>query len=209
MRPIDADALFTPRNVRKVTEYDETGCGIDYLAVPWEVIQNAPTLDYAPVRHSEWIMVSPDGSWGVCKACNRSDGIDPIASLTATSEFQARSVTVGSMRGGCQMKTPDETKKGLFHCTGDYSAYHCGRCDYAICGRRCDDNGVKLLRDALAYIQQLEAGQWDLFFEITSAYYGKQMYGINDDGTVYSRYSCKEMTFEQAVKEFKELISGE
>lgn len=73
MRPIDANALYTPRNVRKVTEYDETGCGIDYLAVPWEVIQNAPTLDYAPVRHGSWKHEEPVKDDGqkpfVCSAC--------------------------------------------------------------------------------------------------------------------------------------------
>lgn len=55
VRPIDAEALYAPRSVRKVTEYDETGCGMDYLAVPWEVIQNAPTLDYVP--RQQWISV--------------------------------------------------------------------------------------------------------------------------------------------------------
>lgn len=55
MRPIDADRLYAPRSVRRVTEYDETGCGMDYLAVPWEVIEDAPTLDCDPVRHGEWI----------------------------------------------------------------------------------------------------------------------------------------------------------
>jgi hypothetical protein len=49
MRPIDADALKVVPNVRKVTEYDETGCGIDYLAIPVEVIEDAPTIDVAQV----------------------------------------------------------------------------------------------------------------------------------------------------------------
>lgn len=49
MRPIDADSLKVVPNVRKVTEYDETGCGLDYLAIPVDVIEDAPTLDVAPV----------------------------------------------------------------------------------------------------------------------------------------------------------------
>lgn len=102
------------------------------------------------------------------------------------------------------MKTSEEIKKGLDVCgtlDGD-----CENCPYDGLQIFCGD---RLRKDALAYIQQLESGKWDMFFEITSAYYGKQMYGLNNDGTVYSRYSCEEMTFEQAVKEFKELISGE
>ena len=55
------------------------------------------------------------------------------------------------------MKTSDEIKKGLFHCMGDYSSYHCGKCPYRVGETRCDDRGVKMFRDALAYIQQLEA----------------------------------------------------
>lgn len=63
--------------------------------------------------------------------------------------------------------------------------------------------------DALAYIQQLEACRWELFDYLSTAYYGKQMYGLNDDGTVYSRYSCDTMPFERAVDEFRRLIADE
>jgi hypothetical protein len=50
MRLIDADALLKKApNVCKVTEYDETGCGISYLAVPVEAIKNAPTVDAVEV----------------------------------------------------------------------------------------------------------------------------------------------------------------
>ena len=45
MRLIDADALVNSYDVRKVTEYDESGCGIDYKAVPVKAIEAAPTID--------------------------------------------------------------------------------------------------------------------------------------------------------------------
>ena len=32
-------------DVRKVTEYDESGCGVDYKAVPVDVINQAPAVD--------------------------------------------------------------------------------------------------------------------------------------------------------------------
>ena len=54
-RLIDADVLLQVPNVRKVTEYDETGEFITYLAVPVEAIQNAPTIEAEPVRHGRWI----------------------------------------------------------------------------------------------------------------------------------------------------------
>ena len=58
-------------------------------------------------------------------------------------------------------------------------------------------------------MEQLESSRWELFAELSTAYYGKQMYGLNDDGTVYSRYSCDTMSFEQAADEFRRLISDE
>lgn len=54
MRLIDTDDLLKVPNVRKVTEYDETGEGITYLAVPVEAIENAPTIEAEPVRHGKW-----------------------------------------------------------------------------------------------------------------------------------------------------------
>jgi len=45
MRLIDTDDLLKVPNVRKVTEYDETGEGITYLAVPVEAIEKAPTIE--------------------------------------------------------------------------------------------------------------------------------------------------------------------
>lgn len=48
---------------------------------------------------------------------------------------------------------------------------------------------------------------WDVFDDLTSSYYGKQMYFTQPDGTIYSRVSCGYMTFEEALSEFRETIS--
>lgn len=45
-------------------------------------------------------------------------------------------------------------------------------------------------------------GQWDMFERITNAYFGKQYYFPQDDGTIYSRYSGTYITKEEAVKQF-------
>lgn len=45
-------------------------------------------------------------------------------------------------------------------------------------------------------------GQWDMFELITNAYFGKQYYFPQDDGTIYSRYSDTYITKEEAVKQF-------
>lgn len=66
MRLIDADALLTVPNVRKVTEYDETGEGITYLAVPVEAIEKAPTIEAEPVRHGKW----EEGAFENSKRCS-------------------------------------------------------------------------------------------------------------------------------------------
>ena len=60
---ISRAALIGVPNVRKVCEYDETGCSITYKAVPVEVIENAPTIDAVEVVR--------------CKDCKHRG--DPIA----------------------------------------------------------------------------------------------------------------------------------
>ena len=47
-----------------------------------------------------------------------------------------------------------------------------------------------------------ERGQYEMFELITSAYYGKQYYFLQDNGMVYSRACGKEITFSEAVSEF-------
>lgn len=58
-------------------------------------------------------------------------------------------------------KTPAEIKQGMKCCMGDICAFHCDEYPYADCDADvddgCDDNGRRLLDDAMAYIRQLEA----------------------------------------------------
>ena len=61
---------------------------------------------------------------------------------------------------------------------------------------------MRLYEDALAYIQQLEQREWELFSLLSSAWYGKGIYFMQDDGTVYNRISCEYLTFDQAIDEF-------
>lgn len=55
MRAIDADELMSVPNVNKVTEYDEAGWGVSYLAVSVDTIKAAPTLKVEPVTYGTWI----------------------------------------------------------------------------------------------------------------------------------------------------------
>lgn len=63
---------------------------------------------------------------------------------------------------------------------------------------------------ALSYITRLEQRpaqeRFEVLDELSCAFYGKKMYGLNDDGTVYSRYSCDNMSFEEAVSELSDLL---
>lgn len=54
-----------------------------------------------------------------------------------------------------------------------------------------------------------EAGEWDMFELITSAWYGKQCYGLEDNGMVYSRRSCETMKRDAAYMEFIDAIASE
>ena len=78
MRPINADALTSKFEALK---NQKGNCLLDviFLDGAISVVDTAPTLDYEPVRHGEWIMKSDDNSSGVCSWCNRSDHIDPLA----------------------------------------------------------------------------------------------------------------------------------
>ena len=49
---------------------------------------------------------------------------------------------------------------------------------------------------------EFERGEWHMFEEITSAIYGKQNYFLQNNGSVYSRESRKEMSVSEAYSEF-------
>lgn len=51
-------------------------------------------------------------------------------------------------------------------------------------------------------------GQWDMFELITNAYFGKQYYFPQDDGTIYSRYSGTYITKDEAVKQFLDELNA-
>lgn len=56
---------------------------------------------------------------------------------------------------------------------------------------------------------EYERGQWEMFSLLTSVYWGKQYYFMEDNGLVYSRDSGKYMTFDDAVCEFTKKIGWE
>ncbi len=51
-----------------------------------------------------------------------------------------------------------------------------------------------------------ERGQWDMFELITSAWYGKQYYFLQEDGSVYSRESGEYMQPDKAYNEFLDKV---
>lgn len=67
MRLIDADALLRVPNVRRVSEYDETGTAMDYNAVPEWAIMEAPAIDAAPTVHAKWLR--DDLGHAYCSRC--------------------------------------------------------------------------------------------------------------------------------------------
>lgn len=54
VRPIDANALFY-RIQRAEIQAPDLVCKAYVLADVADMIHNAPTLDYEPVRHGEWV----------------------------------------------------------------------------------------------------------------------------------------------------------
>ena len=54
-----------------------------------------------------------------------------------------------------------------------------------------------------------DRGRWDVLYELSCAYLGKQYYFIQGGGVIYSRYSCRYMTLDDAVDEFQKLLWGD
>ena len=106
------------------------------------------------------------------------------------------------------MKTPDEIKKGL-ECCSQSLPYPCSGCPYERDEQQENAWRCDLDADALAYIQQLEAREWDLFDLLSSAWFGKRCYFQQEDGTVYSRSSGEYMSFDQAIDEFAHELTFE
>lgn len=52
MRPIDADALKV--RMFRSNEFNRDTGSFDLPVVPWHDIEDADTLDFAPIRHGEW-----------------------------------------------------------------------------------------------------------------------------------------------------------
>lgn len=54
-----------------------------------------------------------------------------------------------------------------------------------------------------AYNDGFSDGEWDMFEMISSMFFGKQCYFLEDSGVVYSRLTCKYLpTKEEAYNEF-------
>ena len=70
MRPIDADALVSDiesvRNMFFHSPY-ERRFHEDRIEFALNMVEDVPTLDYAPVRHGEWIKIP--GSDKTCSKC--------------------------------------------------------------------------------------------------------------------------------------------
>ena len=54
-----------------------------------------------------------------------------------------------------------------------------------------------------------EKGEWDMFVLLSSAWYGKQCYFLQDNEIVYSRNSCKYMNRDEAYVEFANAIGDD
>ena len=66
----------------------------------------------------------------------------------------------------------------------------------------------KKVREKLRNLPSAEqnVGEWDMFELITSTWYGKQCYFMEDSGIVYSRVSHEYMSVIDAIKEFLGMI---
>lgn len=68
---IDNDLISREALLRKktrMTEYDETGCGVHVIVVRAEDIENSPAVEAEPVRHGGWEWDEIDFTY-TCSEC--------------------------------------------------------------------------------------------------------------------------------------------
>ena len=74
--------------------------------------------------------------------------------------------------------------------------------------KACIIGVLEELPSAQPDIHYRKMGEWDMFELITSVYYGKQYYFLQDDNEiVYSRASGKYMSVDKAIEEFLSKIA--
>lgn len=56
-------------------------------------------------------------------------------------------------------------------------------------------------------IDVVQLAKFEMFDRITSVWYGKRIFFMQDDGMVYSKIDCDMITFDQAVDEFCSILS--
>ena len=82
------------------------------------------------------------------------------------------------------------------------------------------EDAVELLKKQNERIERLKYNLDALFKErsddafevldnISSAYYGKQMYFMQDNGMIYDRYNCDYITFDKAVNRFARMVADD
>ena len=57
-------------------------------------------------------------------------------------------------------------------------------------------------------MNDFQKGMFKMFKMITSAYWGKEMYFLQDNNIVYSRYSSRYMSLDKAFYEFIYIMNG-
>lgn len=85
MRPIDANALLKRRrNFGKEYALDPVDKNIDDQLVDLRHVLNAPTIDYAPVVHGEWLLRHVGhGHYWECSECHTN----PCIYVTENTKF--------------------------------------------------------------------------------------------------------------------------
>ena len=65
---ISRSELLKSYDIAKMVEYDETGCGVDRIAIPVDTIKKAPAIDAEPVRHGRWVKDKERNTY--CSVCD-------------------------------------------------------------------------------------------------------------------------------------------
>lgn len=89
-----------------------------------------------------------------------------------------------------------------------FDTHYCVKC----CSCGCSTEYFAYQDDAVeawnrrSDVHDRNVGEWDMFELITSVYFGKQYYFVEENGIVYSRSTHKHMTKDDAIREFLDII---
>lgn len=150
-------------------------------------------------KKGKWVNAN-DGKWNACSVlkCSACGEIDNR--MYETDNFCPN---CGARMGGDGMSDLIDRQAAIKAIEDLQDCYNGFSDTY---DKACIIGVLEELPSAQSDVPDREAGEWDMFDLITSVYFGKRYYFVEENGLVYSRETHKYMTKDDAISEFLGII---